>query len=103
IIDLVGENFADGARHVRLAQPPRVEQQGLGGSQAGNGGIDGFHIYRCNQRTRWRSAGKAARTSDNRTGSMVPLTSPGPSGSTSSTSPQGSTSMLWPQVRLPLG
>ena len=48
--------------------------------------------------TRWRSAGRLARTCARRVRCNSPITTPAPWACSASTSPQGSTSMLWPQV-----
>src|SRR3546814_5082649 len=61
IIDLMGEDFAQRAGHIRFSQAPWVEQQRFGRGQGLNIGIDQIHKF-CLYRTRWRNAGSDART-----------------------------------------
>ncbi|KAG1439787.1 hypothetical protein G6F57_019262 [Rhizopus arrhizus] len=43
VIDLVGEDFTQRARHVRFSQAPGVQQQRFGGGKGCNSGINDFH------------------------------------------------------------
>ena len=45
IIDLVRKDLAQGLGQIDLGQAPRVEQQGFGGGQGLDRGIDGFHSF----------------------------------------------------------